>query len=138
MFHTGAGQNDVGDVSSGVPSPGAGYAAAWGVSILDGDKLYLCDVRGESVNCSTLFGALVSEITGVTIDSPAVFDTWQGNSEWNELLAKDDISILLQLQPAPGAFTWSANITVNGATDPPYGGNFTWNIDTGDTVFITY
>ena len=85
-----------------------------------------------------MFGAPYAELAGVGIDSPAVFDKWENVSEWSELLVKENISILLLLQPWPGGLQWTATITVNGAAEPPYGGNFSWNLDTGETGFVTY
>lgn len=136
-----SGQKDAGDTANTVPSPGAGYSSTWGVTILDGDQVYLCVVLNAAAECNTLFSADAGDIEGADVDSPDVFAVWQDNSDWLELLSNEDLSILLVLQPSAGEgspLIWQALVTVHGEAKGLRGGNFTWNPSTGETSSNTY
>ncbi|MGA0275271.1 MAG: hypothetical protein ACO3L6_04425 [Dehalococcoidia bacterium] len=136
-----SGQKDAGDVANTTLSPGAGYSSSWGVTILDGDQVYLCVVLNAAAECNTLFSADAGDVEDADVDSPEVFTVWQDNSDWLELLSNEDLSILLVLQPSAGQgspLIWQAIVTVHGEARGLRGGNFTWNPSTGETSFNTY
>jgi len=136
-----SGQKDAGDVANTTLSPGAGYSSSWGVTILDGDQVYLCVVLNAAAECNTLFSADAGDVEDADVDSPEVFTVWQDNSDWLELLSNEDLSILLVLQPSAGQgspLIWQALVTVHGEAKGLRGGNFTWNPSTGETSFNTY
>ena len=98
-------------------------------------------ILGTAAQCSTVFGSSVGEITGANVDSPAVFDIWNDNADWNELMGNDDISILLHLyllDGDPATLVWQVSITVHNAPNGLGGGNFNWAPSTGVTTFTTY
>ncbi len=137
-----AGRGDYGDVTSNTPSPGAGYSSSWEVMFVDGGKDYLCVVQAATADCGPGFGFIdPGDITGADIDSLAVFETWRDNAEWNELLANDDISTLMILEPDAGEGTplvWRVYITVRGESNGLSGGSFFWTPATNFTKSIPY
>lgn len=134
------GQRDAGDVSNTTPSPGGGYSSSWGVTILDGEDVWLCEIRNATADCFTLFSVSGGNIAGTDIDSTQAFAIWENNSEWNELLPNDSISILQQLhrESEGSPITWTALVSVHGETSGLRGGNFHWIPESGETKFNTY
>jgi hypothetical protein len=136
-----AGQFDSGDVSGATPSPGAGYAAIWEIALSEGDELLLCTVWFNGSACSKTFSIEDGSVSGASVDSVEVFPIWRDTAEWNELLANNDISVLLVLKSSAGdgsPLMWQTSITVHGIPNGLGGGNFIWIPETGETSFTTY
>jgi hypothetical protein len=136
-----AGQKDAGDDANTSPSPGGGYSSSWGVTIVDGGEIFLCLVRNRAAECDTLFSASEGSIESVTSDSTDFLAVWNDDPEWNELIANDNISILMFLNQLSGPntpITWQAIVTVHSETTGLRGGNFGWTPATGETATSTY
>ncbi len=135
------GQRNIGDTLNAFGSPGAGYSLSWEVTINDGDQKYLCVVLGDIATCNTSPGTSTGDISGANVDSTAVFEIWEGNPDWNELLNNNDASIMLNLygtDEEPSALIWQASITVDGNPIDLRGGSFKWTLESGETSFTTY
>lgn len=135
-----AGQNDAGDSTNTMASPGAGYASSWEVSLIDGDDHYYCDVKNGVADCTPSSYPGAPYVSATDIDSTAMFAIWESNSEWKELLRNENLSVLAHLH-TEGEGTpsiWTASITVHGEASGLRGGNFNWIPESGETNFTTY
>jgi hypothetical protein len=126
-----------GDASSS-PSPGAGFAMVWWINYQDGEQRTFCEVSSGTADCGEPFPHpdMDGDLSGISIDSPAVFQEWDGTGLWRDMLARDDFSILLDLRPDftdPAQSVWAAYFTVHKSNEAPTSASFEWNLDTGAT-----
>lgn len=147
-----AGSLASGDTSGSDPSPGIGYARDWSVTLQTDTETYFCTIGLGLTSCnSSNFHYGDGEVETVTQDSPDALERFNGesNSDWQDLMANENISILLDLhvdltgavnaEPGtPIARIWSATITVHNATEGPSSGNFHWNLDTDDVTWSVF
>jgi hypothetical protein len=138
-----AGEQDTGDDQNDIPSPGAGYGTMWAIAfILDSGSTNFCFVRGNDLECNdSSYTPAPADISRVTIDSSEVFAAFERTADWNTIVVKGNLSLLLVLGAGEGELDpthtyWTAVVTAQGQTSGIGGGTFNWDLDT-DTVTNT-
>ena len=142
-----AGQIEVGDQGSDIPSPGAGYGTYWTV-ITTGTETStdatFCSVKGSEVTCFEQdYDPGVGDVVGVTVDSTESFGAWVGNADWDDLMGDENLSILSVLEPGNGEFDpshnfWTTIVSSSSRTSGVGGGTFYWNLTTGEMTNTTW
>jgi hypothetical protein len=138
-----AGEKDTSDNPSDITSPGAGYGTYWTVAfLLESGSTNFCSVLGQELDCwESAYTPAPGDISGVTIDSTEAFAAYEKTEDWNTIMANENVSLLLVLEPGSGELDpthtyWSAIASVQGTDSGIGGGSFYWDLDT-DTVTHT-
>ncbi|MDA1036277.1 MAG: hypothetical protein O3B65_05285, partial [Chloroflexi bacterium] len=80
--------------------------------------------------------AFGGNLGAVTMDSIDVFAKFQDDGLWNQMLARDNISMLLYLHPDYADYAlsvWPAGFTVQDSSEKPISADFDWDLATGET-----